>query len=66
MGSDVCGGVHLLLLLLPLLETVGHTSQSLAVLIYRPLVWDIQFLIGETSHSRQLGTKALCTSYNIP
>jgi hypothetical protein len=65
MGLDVCGGVHLLLPLLPLLEIVGHTTLSSAVLIYRPMVRDIQFLIGETSHSRQLGSKTLCTSYNL-
>ena len=66
MGLDVCGGVHSLLPLLLLLEIVGHTSQSLAVLIYRPMVRDIQFLIGKTPHSRGSGTKALCTSYNVP
>jgi hypothetical protein len=59
MGSDVCGGVHLLLPLLLLLGIVGHTSQSPAVLIYRPMVWDLQFLIGETTHPRRFGTKAL-------
>jgi hypothetical protein len=66
MGLDVCGGVHLLLPLLLLLEIVGHTSQSLAVLIYRPLVWDIQLPVGETSHPRRFGTKALRMSYDIP
>jgi hypothetical protein len=59
MGSDVCGGVHLLLPLPLLLGIVGHTSQSPAVLIYRPMVWDLQFLIGETTHPRRFGTKAL-------
>lgn len=66
MGLDVCGGVHLLLLLLPLLEIVGHTSPTPAVLICRPMVRDVQLLIGETPNPRRFGTKALCTSYNIP
>jgi hypothetical protein len=65
MELDVCGGVHLLLPLLPLLEIVGHTSQSPAVLMYRPMVWDLQLLIGETSHSRRFGSKALRMSYEL-
>jgi hypothetical protein len=65
MGLDVCGGVHLLLPLLLLLGIVGHTFPHLAVLIYRPMVRDLQLLIGETTHSRQLGTKALRMSHTI-